>query len=220
MNRKFKFLIVIYVLLSTSLFSQKNSISITAAYGVNKLMADIPSKLGGGGGMGFYYTPINNLDAGFSFNIGAFSGSDNSYIYKNATGVQFLTNCLEINLKAKYNLYGLKDPNPYTKIALNVIAGIGFIDFRDKLEDLNGNYLAGYGYENATKVKKKATTEIYIPLGLGIKYRIDKHYSLAFEPTFNWCNTDKLDFVKDGKRDHFLFFPIVFEYRIYPKNVE
>lgn len=196
------------------------SYSISASYGINKLLADINSKPGGSGGMGFYISPINSLEGGIAFNMGSFKGSDNAYKYRKTTGVQYITTFNEISLRAKYNLYSLIDPSPYAKFAMYVSAGIGFINFRDRLEDLNGKYIAGYGYETGIEAKPKATTETYIPIGLGFKYRLDKNYSFAFEPVFNWCNTDKFDFVKDNKKDHYLFFPLVFEYRIYSKNVK
>jgi len=200
-------------------FSQSSSFSVTACYGANMLLSDIKSDVSGSGGMGIYYSPINALDAGFAFNMGSFSGSDNSYIYNNTTGVNFLTTFYEYGLKVKYNLYSFIDPNPFCKFALHFSTGIGYIDFRDRLEDVNGNFMGGFGYLNSVEIKSKSTTEIYIPIGLSFKYRIDKHYAIAFEPVFSWCNTDKLDYVKGNvKKDHYLFFPLSFEYKLYSKN--
>ena len=220
MKNNFKLILLfLSIIFFKNSFSQASSFSITAGYGINSLLSDVKSKIGGSGGMGVYYSPINALEAGFSFNMGSFNGEDKNYVFNTVTGVSLLTTFYEYGLKVKYNLYSFIDPNPFGKFALNFSTGVGLINFRDRLEDLNGNFLGGYGYLNSVEIKSKPTTELYIPISLGFKYRIDKNYSFTFEPTFNWCNTDKLDYVKGNvKKDHYLFFPLIFEYKLYAKK--
>jgi len=219
--KNYFFLILLFASLffSKFSFSQDYSFSFTAGYGVNKLMSEIKSNPSGSGGMGFYFNPINALDVGFNFDMGSFNGKDKTYIYKTTTGVQFSTPFYDYGFKAKYNLYSLINHDIYSKYAFYVTTGIGFIEFRDRLEDLNGNFLEGFGYDNAGGAKPKTTTELYIPFGLGFKYKFEKYYSLSFEPTFTWCNTGKLDYIKDNnKKDYYFYFPLIFEYKLYTKK--
>lgn len=218
-NLKICLLLLLIFILTNNNYSQERSFSFTAGYGINKPVSDIKSQGSGSGGMGFYYNPLNALDIGFAFNMGTFKGSQNNYTYDTVTGVKFLNNFFDYGIKAKYNLYSLIDPNPFAKFAFSISTGIGLMDFRSRIEDLNGNYLHGFGYENAQTAKKKPTTEIFIPVSMGFKYRFDKNYSLAFEPAFIWCNTDKLDDVISNKKDYYLYFPITFEYKLYVKQL-
>jgi len=215
-NYIYLILLSLFIFLSKFSYSQANSFGFTAGYGIHKLMAEIKSKPGGSGGMGFYYSPINALDAGFSFNVGNFEGEDGSYVYNTNTGVKFLTNFYDYSIRVKYDLYSLIAPNPFNKFGFYFSVGAGYIEFRDRLEDTKGNFLEGFGYDNAGIAKRKTTTELFVPIGLGVKYRIDKNYSFSFEPTYTWCNTFKLDYVeKNNKKDYYFYFPLIFEYRIY-----
>jgi len=220
--KNIKILILLSVILTNiNVYSQEQSMTVTASYGMNKLFPDLNSNVSGSGGMGFYYNPIPSVDVGFTFNFGTFQGEQSDYLWKNSiSGVKFLTNFFDYGVKAKFNIYSLFDPNPFAKFALNISTGIGFIDFRDRLEDMNGEFLAGYGYQNSGGAKPKTTTEIYLPVSLGFKYRYDKNYALSFEPAFVWCNTDKLDCIVSNKKDFYLLFPLVLEYKLYFKNVK
>jgi len=218
-NLKFSILLLI-IFISKISFSQEQSMSFSACYGFNKLISDVSSKASGSGGMGFYYNPISSLDLGFTFNVGNFHGEQSDFVYQSTTGVKFLTNFFDYGIKVKYNLYSLIDPNPYAKISFYISTGLGYIEFRDRLENLNGEFIEGFGYENAGNAKPKTTTEIYVPISLGFKYRYDKNYSLAFEPAFVWCNTDKLDYVKLNKKDYYFLFPLILEYKLYFNNVK
>ncbi|OPZ99403.1 MAG: hypothetical protein BWY70_00978 [Bacteroidetes bacterium ADurb.Bin408] len=219
-NLKIYILLFLVFVLTNNNFSQERSFSITAGYGLNKPVSDLQSQGSGSGGMGFYFNPVNALDVGITFNMGTFNGKQNNYVYDTVTGVKFLNNFFDYGIKAIYNLYSLIDPNPYAKFALSISAGIGLMDFRSRIEDLNGNYLHGFGYENAQTAKKKPTTELLAPFSLGFKYRFNKNYSLALEPTFIWCNTDKLDDVINGKKDFYFYFPLIFEYKLYVKPLK
>jgi len=208
------------ILLATysNLKAQDYNLGVTAAYGINIFMGDISGDITGSGGMGFYYSPINQLDLGGTFNFGTLKGSDKGMTYMGHEGLRFYTTYYEYGIKAKYNLYHHIDPNPFAKYSFYVTAGAGFINFVDKLENLNGEYLGGYGYKNSELLKDKNTTEVYIPVGLGFKYRVNNNMSVSLEPNYVYVNTDKLDFLStNDKKDSYIYLPIVLEYKFKAK---
>jgi len=83
----------------------------------------------------------------------------------------------------------LKSP----KFVLYGIAGLGLCDFKSQEWTISSNTLINsYGYGDFGG-PKKATTEIIVPVGLGIKYKINKHFDIGLESTINNLNSDKLD---------------------------
>ena len=55
-----------------------------------------------------------------------------------------------------------------------------------------------------------ATKSVYF-LTTFYEYNINENYSLSLEPTYTWCNTDKLDYISvTDNKDSFLFFPPIF----------
>jgi len=202
------------VIFSIQLNAQNFSFGTSAGFGLNVFNGDIKSKATTGGGMGFFYSVKNQLDLGFSFNIGTFQGQDENLTYNNIKGLKFYTTYSDYNIKAKYNLYHHHDENPLSKMGVYVSLGLGIIEFTDKLEDLDGNFIAGYGYYKKDVLKYKSTSEFYMPIGFGFKYRLSQHFCIGIEPNFVWVNTDKLDFLTtNNNRDSYFYFPLIIEFK-------
>jgi OOP family OmpA-OmpF porin len=129
----------------------------------------------------------------------------------------FSASFLTYGFNLKVNFLPIFYPNlKAPKIALYGIAGIGLCDFKSMQTSLSSNSLIhSYGYGDFGQ-EKKNTTETVIPLGLGIKYKINKHFDLGVEATINNVNTDKLDArsVTGSARDKYGYTALTLTYQI------
>lgn len=93
-------------------------------------------------------------------------------------------------------IYGYE---PCRRFDIYGIGGIGFIDFRSVKRVLGTNaFVSSTGYSNKGTVEEKMQTETVIPVGLGIKYKIDQRFELNLENLWTIANSDRLD-VTEGK---------------------
>ncbi|HPS18386.1 MAG TPA: OmpA family protein [Bacteroidales bacterium] len=79
------------------------------------------------------------------------------------------------------------------KIGFYGYAGLGFTDFKAKQYHISDNssiYSYGYG-ENGQE--NKMVTETTVPLGLGLKYKLNNKFDIGIETSLKNVNTDKLD---------------------------
>lgn len=80
------------------------------------------------------------------------------------------------------------------KITAYALAGIGLTNFKTErkslLEDTRVN---SFGYVADKDGKIKRTTETVLPIGLGMKYKINNQFDLGLEITLRNVNSDKLD---------------------------
>ncbi|MDD3877787.1 MAG: hypothetical protein PHT69_14295 [Bacteroidales bacterium] len=213
------FLVVLFFMSSSVVLkAQHKSISLSAEYGLNFFMGDIKGNITGSGGMAASYEVFSNLNIGYGFNFGTFSGQDATLVFNNHSGLQFNNNFVIHGVLAKYKFSHLLFSNPLNKHKMEFSLGYGLINFRDRLETLDGDYLAGFGYHSSQVLKEEATNEFFISVGLNYKYQLNKNLLLGIEPTFIFVDSDKLDFIfMDDKKDNYLFLPLFLEYKLFTK---
>lgn len=134
-------------------------------------------------------------------------------------------------------------------IAPYVQAGIGFVKFdpHSDLKDKNGvayNYWADgtirstpesnpplpntiliqrdYSYETQLKdpTEDYKRTSIAIPMGIGFKLNATQHIALNLSALYHLTLTDRIDNVKNGKSDRYLFGCVSIEYKFFKKEKE
>ncbi|MEI8203897.1 MAG: OmpA family protein [Bacteroidota bacterium] len=99
-------------------------------------------------------------------------------------------------------LFGKCDPD--RKFSFYGVIGIGFTNFKTKLYNtLTDQVIASWGYGRPEDGTHYWVTDITVPIGLGMSYKIGKRFSVSLESTLNMVNTEKLDatkgmFSKDG----------------------
>lgn len=133
-----------------------------------------------------------------------------SNLHFNASFLTYGVN-LKVNILPMFNTF-LKEP----KFAIYGLVGIGFCDFKTHENLISNNALVmSYGYGEFAQEDKK-TTETVIPVGFGIKYKINKRFDIGLESTINNLNSDKLDaHVRSGTaKDKYGYTSLTLTYKI------
>ncbi len=144
-------------------------------------------KWGGSFSVNKQITPILGLQG--QFLMGKISG------IKNKSNKYFEANIYEYGINATISLSNLLVRNiKNKKINVYALAGIGLVDFRTYKRELDTDkFLQDYGYDEDGETKTKMTTETVIPIGCGIKYKINNKLDIGIEATLRNVYTDKLD---------------------------
>jgi len=136
---------------------------------------------------------------------------------KRKVDAYFNASFTEYGINGILNFRNLFFPNAKNcKITVYGIAGIGLIDFKSLQRSIStGDTIHSYGYGQYGQ-KNEATSEIVIPLGLGVKYKINKKFDIGIESTINNVNTDKLDArIKTGTaKDKYGYTALTLTYKI------
>jgi len=189
-------------------------------YGFAKNKAETSNFAGGG-----YLSYQLNSVIGFNANIivGSLGGIRRAGKGDNGTGrntnVKFRTNFIDYTLNTRVNFVNLmySDRTKDRVFTAYITAGLGFISFRaqkTRLDDVidpvtnavitaADDYVADEGYEDNINfdTKKARTTELILPVGLGIKFRLSRRFDLGFEYTQRFAPAgDKLDATVAGKK--------------------
>ncbi len=116
------------------------------------------------------------------------------------SGVYFDAQFNSYNINATLNFSNLfYGNNPCRKLNIYGIAGLGLFDFRAVKKTLGSNaYITSRGYSSNGTVKEDMQTETTIPLGLGIKYKLDSRFELNFENIWTVVNSDDVDMTRGG----------------------
>ena len=212
-------LILVTFTLSASLASAQapkklnNKFSIGINLGATQFMGDISRnpdgnsqqgnwathdwKFGFGGNVGYQFSNT------FGFNISVLScklagqksygvdnGSTNNFAYFKADVFDYSINtvCHFMNL-----IY--RNKTKPRKISPYISIGYGFTDFRSVKRRIGTDEVIGaWGYNDWTTLdKKKRTTETIIPVALGVKVRLSKHFDISVEQSLRNAFTEKLD---------------------------
>ncbi len=118
----------------------------------------------------------------------------------NLSGLKIKTNA---HFNASFYSYGLNvkiyflpliNPNAESpRFAIYGITGFGLCNFKSMQTKISsGEIIHSFGYGNHGQ-EERLTHESYIPVGLGLKYKINNKFDIGFESTFKYVNTDKLD---------------------------
>ncbi|MCF8369279.1 MAG: hypothetical protein K9G76_09580 [Bacteroidales bacterium] len=154
------------------------------------------------------------------FNFGKLKGEKNSQSFEN--------NFFEasVNFQAIMNKW-INRNFKFEKFRPYAFGGIGIINYRALLRDSDGNVVNGIGYDvidgnlegNGTEPEKNGrVTEIIFPVGLGVNYKIDPVWSLEFEVSSRYINSDKLDAKIRFKDDKYWFVTLGVTYKINTKS--
>lgn len=170
------------------------------------------NKFGGGFAITKSFKSIYAIRAQFLF--GGLGGQE-----KNATPpVYYKTSLVGYSVHGLFNIneliWGQTKPN---KLSVYAIVGFGYASYRAFQKNLTTDtYVKSVGYKNYKLDKAKKTTDVVIPVGLGIKYKINENFDINFETIFHYALSDKLDaqFVKgDNSNDKYLYTNIGITYK-------
>ncbi|MCD4746323.1 MAG: OmpA family protein [Bacteroidales bacterium] len=145
------------------------------------------SEIGWGGGITLnkQISPFFGLHA--QFLTGSLSG------IKRSSNYNFSAEIFEYTLNSIFSITDII----FTEITdkkfnFYLLVGAGYVNFRSKLNK-NGIYESGEGFSDNGTQKNKMTTELIIPVGLGVNYKLSEKIDLNFETTLRNLNSDKLD---------------------------
>lgn len=121
---------------------------------------------------------------------GAQAGSNMKYNYETTINYQ-----ASINAYFQIGNISFLKRNP--NIGLFASVGVGLINFDPKAyrdgSATARNYFVQEGRIDSAKYDWSNTTELVYPIGLGVKYRFAKNFSLQAQYTYNITRSDKLD---------------------------
>lgn len=148
------------------------------------------------GGMAFLYNEGHfNLRAGLF--LGAVEASDSATSSFPKRNLSFQTNILEGSLMLQYDILNLNNENKFTPY---IMAGIGVFAFNPYTMDTFGAkwYLQplgteGQGLANFPGRKPYKLSQICIPAGIGIKYKISESFTAGIEFSSRLIYSDYLD---------------------------
>lgn len=175
-------------------------------FGFTKAKHDVNN---GGGGLFIDYQ-LNSV-IGFRANVlvGTLGGSKRTIGNPNGANQNVYFNSLFIDytLNTTVNFVNLmySDRTKDRFFTAYVIGGIGLTSFRTNKYRLKGpnadDVVGNSSSPNNAKETKKFTTELVIPAGLGVKFRLSRRFDLGLEYTQRFAPAgDKLDAVVGGKR--------------------
>ncbi len=116
--------------------------------------------------------------------------------HKKSSNLYFDADIFEYGMNLTVNFSNLLWPqNPYRKLSVYGIAGIGLTKWKTILRDMTTDIIVK---EKGQGSFKNRVTETVIPLGLGFEYKLGNALSLTLESTFRTVNTDLIDLVQGG----------------------
>ena len=173
-------------------------------FGFTKAKHDVNN---GAGGLFIDYQ-LNSV-VGFRANVlvGTLGGSKRTIGNPNSLNqnVRFKTFFVDYTLNATVNFINLmySDRTKDRLFTAYLVGGVGFNSFRVRKFRLNGpnagDWVRSEPASNKDNEEKKMTTELILPAGLGIKFRLSKRFDLGMEYTHRFSPTgDKLDGTVEG----------------------
>jgi hypothetical protein len=141
------------------------------------------------------------------FNFGQLKGSKNGYSFEN----KYKEGCL--NFQVILNTW-INRNFRFEKFRPYAFAGIGFINYRVLLRDPNGYVQNGYGYDvvendpegnGMNPPKDNAVTDLMIPVGVGVNYKLNKEINIELEASSRFINSDRLDARVKYENDKYWF---------------
>ena len=119
--------------------------------------------------------------------------------FQKLRNLSFNSNILELMLQGDFNFFRFNPSNPGERFTPYLTFGAGIINF-DPYAYLNGTkyFLRPLGTEGQGSAfypdrKTYSTTAFAFPVGLGIKYAINKKVNISFEVAHRFTTTDYLD---------------------------
>jgi hypothetical protein len=195
--------------------SIKDNWSVTGQIGLSMFRGDLdvnsvitfPGEFGFAVNKQVLSTGILNGGIKGQFNFGHLQGSKNDYSFENKYKEGSLNFQVILNTWVNRN-FRFEKVRPYA------FTGIGFINYRVLLRDPNGYVVNGYGYEvvegdlegnGKNPEKDKAITDLVIPVGAGLNYKLNNKINIELEASSRFINSDRLDGKVNGKNDKYWF---------------
>lgn len=158
------------------------------------------------------YTYLEGSDA----NITVLNSDTN---YRKNRNLDFRSNMLEIYTAAEFfplMFFRRNDIEYAPRLRPYIFAGIGLFHFNPQgsLTDQNGNktwhdlqplHTEGQGFPEYPKRKNYSLTQINIPLGVGVKYKLTEKVNVGFELLYRKTFTDYIDDISTTYIDPSLF---------------
>lgn len=179
----------------------------------------------GGGGVFIDYQ-LNSV-IGFRGNllVGSLGGSKRTIDNPNSLdqNVRFKSFFVDYTVGATVNFINLmySDRTKDRIFTAYVIGGVGFVSFRTRKYRLygpnEGDWLRSEPFNNKDGEDNKMTTELVLPAGLGVKFRLSRRFDLGLEYTQRFSPAgDKLDATVGGKKgsDGYGYFNAYFSIKI------
>ncbi|GAB4314050.1 MAG: hypothetical protein Kow00127_05180 [Bacteroidales bacterium] len=205
----------------------KDNWSFTGQLGVSVFRGDLdraktirfPGVFGIAANKKWHSTGIFNVGSKLQFNFGQLRGEKNGYTFKN----NYFEGCLNAHLILNRwinRTFRFETFRPYA------FAGIGFITYRTLLYAPDGRVANGIGYDviennleyNGTDPAKQSPgTELMLPVGIGVNYRLDDQFNIEAEASSRFINSDNLDARVRWKDDKYWFFSIGVTYKFRSK---
>jgi len=137
--------------------------------------------------------------------FGQLKGNKDKYADGSPANLSFKARFWEYNISAVLNVTNLFcGGKPDRKMNVYVYAGLGQINFQTKLSS-NGNEIATWGYDRSGK--EKYVTELTVPYGIGIDYRLGKKIRITLDIEHTWVDGDKIDRVEGEYAHDSYFYP-------------
>lgn len=208
-------LILYFVIVNYSIFSQNNNLEI------NKYSFDI--KIGPSVFYGdikeYNYSPSDNYNkTHLAYYIGL-NRNINDFLYLgtnfSTTSFSGFSKTLNQYFNADISVLSIKSGvllNDFLqikseKIGLFTETGIGLMFFRTlNKKYTNNSYINSYGYRNNGDKKSNKTVSIIYPISIGLNYKISNRFSIGYVFEYNFTNTDRLDakIINNSKNDSYL----------------
>jgi len=137
--------------------------------------------------------------------FGLLKGEKDKYKDGGPANLSFKARFWEYNISAVLNVTNLFcGGKPDRKLNVYVYAGLGQINFQTKLS-VAGKETESWGYDRSGK--SKYVTELTIPYGIGMDYKLGKKVRITLDIEHTWVDTEKLDRVSGEYAHDTYFYP-------------
>ncbi|WP_422089352.1 DUF6089 family protein [Tenacibaculum ovolyticum] len=188
---KNKILFILFAIIAITLQSQTHEIGIFAG-GANYI-GDVgrtnyiyPNKLGGGIVYKYNLNPRIALRGTYTYIPVAGNDKNSENLFRQDRGYQFTNNIHEFAAGIEFNFFDYNISNYKTTFTPYILAEIAAFNYSSPIERTSPNTI---------RLKNKFSYSL--PVGVGIKGRLDDHLAIAFEVGARITLIDDLDFTTD-----------------------
>ncbi|PKH50497.1 hypothetical protein CXF68_07225 [Tenacibaculum sp. Bg11-29] len=188
---KNKILFILFAIIAITLQSQTHEIGIFA--GGTNYIGDVgrtnyiyPNKLGGGIVYKYNLNPRIALRGTYTYIPVSGNDENSENLFRQDRGYQFTNNIHEFAAGLEFNFFDYNISNYKTTFTPYILAEIAAFNYSSPTERTSPNTI---------RLKNKFSYSL--PIGVGIKGRLDDHLAIAFEAGVRLTLIDDLDFTTD-----------------------
>ncbi len=116
------------------------------------------------------------------------------YSHQESTGLQFSADIFEANMHVSANLLTMLSQKENKIFDIYAFLGFGFCSFRTlSTRTADQTYISSYGYTEKGQHLAATIKEWIIPMGLGMSYKLNKHWKVNVETSLRFLLSDRLD---------------------------